>query len=79
MKKKLIVSLLLVLSGCSWFSDNRIVVKPTRRIDTSSYEFRRVLAIFIKYRFETQKSIEWIMADLALAEYELSLKKEKEK
>ena len=78
MMKKMLIILLLSTSGCHWFADNRIVVKP-KPIDVNSPAFVRTLAIFIKYRYNTgNKSIEWIMADIELAKYKL-LRKEQEK
>ena len=79
-----IITILLLVCGCHWFEDNRIPVNQsarlTAKIDTSSYEFRRILAIMIKSRYKTEAymDVNWIMADLELAEYKQSLKKEGE-
>ena len=68
----LLWAIAMLLCGCAW-KDNRVVVTPTQQIiDTSSYEFRRSLAIMVKSHFDTgDKTTEEIMADLALAEYDL--------
>lgn len=67
--------LLLVVSGCSLFEENRVVITPTK-IDTVSYEFRRTLSLIIISRYDTgDKTLNDVMADLALAEYNLEIKK----
>ena len=78
LKRIIIILAIISLTGCSWFEDKRVAVKP-KQIDTSSYKFRRVLAILIKQRYETTMSadeiVRWIYADEALKKY---LEKENE-
>jgi len=62
----------MLLCGCAWSEDNRVVVTPTQQIETFSYEFLKTLSIMTKARFDTgNKTTEEIMADLSLAEYNL--------
>ena len=71
-KRIIIIIAIISLTGCSWFEDKRVVVKP-KQIDTSSYEFRRALALIIKSRYETTMSadeiVRWMYADEALKKY----------
>ena len=70
MKKILIITLLL-LSGCSWFEDKRIVVKPE---PVDNKDRWMVLAPYIKEHFDTgDMTIEEIAFELAYAEYNMSL------
>ncbi len=69
MKWLIVPTLLLLLSGCSMFSDNRVTVKQFEQIDTTSYEFTRALSTFIKHRYKTDLTVEDIMFEMELARY----------
>ena len=78
--KKIIITIticcfILLINGCAWFENNQITVKPitkqATKINTNSREFRRMLAIMCKQHFKTEdyQTVDWIEADLYLAEY----------
>lgn len=60
--------LLMLLEGCSWFEDKRIVIEP-EPIDIK--ERWRALAYFVKQHFETDKTVEEIAFMLYYAAYKL--------
>ena len=60
----LFLLLLSSLSGCAWFEDKRVAVKPFLEIDPNSPEFRRTLSLILNNRYEYMN---WIRADLELA------------
>lgn len=69
--KNILIILLLLLSGCAWFEDKRIVVKPE---PVDNRDRWLVLAPYIKEHFDTgDMTVEEIAAELAWAEYKLSL------
>ncbi len=67
MKKILIITLLL-LSGCSWFEDKRVVVKP----DTTSPEYKQMVKLLINNRYDSEY-LKQIAFESAVAEYKMSL------
>lgn len=62
----LFLSIILTISGCSWFADNRIIEKP--KIDTTSPEYKEMLSRIIGNRYDSEY-IRIAVADKALAEY----------
>ena len=68
MKKIVIILLLLFLSGCSWFEDKRIRVKP----NTTSVEYKQMVKLLINNRYNSEY-LRMKAADAAYAEYKLSL------
>lgn len=70
--KKILITILIIslLSGCSWFEDKRVVVKPE---PVDNRDRWKVLAIFIKSNNPTDMTVEEIAAELAYAEYKMSL------
>ena len=71
MKKILInilIILLLLLSGCSWFEDKRIAVKP----DTTSPEYKQMTKLLINSRYNNEYR-KLLAFELAYAEYKMSL------
>jgi len=68
-KYTLCLLLILFLSGCSWFADNRVVVKP-EPVDIRNRW--KILARFIKQRYPTEMTLEEIAAELAYQEYLLN-------
>jgi len=73
MKKVLIVICCLVLvGGRSNPNNRRNIIKPEpTKIEYSARW--KALAIFVKQHFETDKSINWIAADLSRAAYDLGI------
>ena len=69
LKLPLYLSLILLISGCSWFADKRIVVKPP---PVDSRDRWKALAPFVKNHFKTDMTINEIAAELAYAEYLLN-------
>lgn len=69
-KRILIIIAIISLAGCSSFQDNKVPVKP-KPIDTSSREFLMALSTFVKNRYQTDKTVEEIMTDIAVAQYYL--------
>ena len=67
MKKILIVTLLgTIFSGCSWFADNRVVVKPELVDNRDKW---KALAPFVKKHFTTDMTVDEIAAELYYQEY----------
>jgi len=66
--KKILIILLLLLSGCSLFEDKRIVVKP----DTTSPEYKQMVKLLINSRYNSEY-LKQIAFELAVAEYNMSL------
>ena len=67
--KKILIILLLLLSGC--FQDNRVVIKPE---PVDNMDRWLMLAPYVKKHFDTgDKTLDEIAIMLAWAEYELSL------
>ena len=56
-----------LISGCSWFADNRVVVKP--KVDVTSPAFKEMLSNIINQRYKTVMMLRDIEADLAYREY----------
>ena len=65
----LFLSIILTISGCSWFADNRIVEKPE---PVDNRDRWKALAPFVKKHFKTDMTVEEIAAELALQEYLLN-------
>lgn len=65
-RRMLLIPFLLLLSGCSLFSDKRIVVK-SKPIDNRNRW--KALAPFVKNHFKTDMTVKEIAAELAYAEY----------
>jgi len=68
--KKILIILLLLLVGCASPGNKRVDIK--RPIDNRAKW--KVLAPLVKKYFKTDMPVEWIAAELNLAEYELSRK-----
>jgi len=66
MIKRILITAILLLSGCS--SDNRVVIKP-KQIDTNSYGFLRAISVHTKNRYETSLTVEEIMAEISYQQY----------
>ena len=66
--KKIVALIILcgILSGCSWFADKRVVVKPE---PVDNRDRWKALAPFIKKHFKTDMTVEEIAAELAYQEY----------
>lgn len=64
--------LIIGLTGCSWFADKRVIVKP--KIDTTSPKFRKLLSDVIKGRYKTESALRDIEAELVYQKYLLWLK-----
>ena len=60
---------ILTISGCVWFSDNRIAVK--HEINTNSPQYKEMLSRIIGNRYESEEFLRIAAADLSLAEYNL--------
>ena len=67
-----LICCLILIGGCSWFADKRVVVKP--KIDITSSEVREILSIIIKQRYKTEMILKEIEAELAYQEYLADLK-----
>lgn len=65
----LFLFLIIALSGCALFEDNRKVLKP--KIDTTSPEYKEMLSIIINNRFDSEY-LRIAAADRALQEYLLN-------
>jgi len=63
----LFLSIILTISGCSWFADNRIVEKP--KLDTP--EYKEMLSKIIGNRYDSEY-LRFVAADKALQEYLLN-------
>lgn len=61
--------IILICSGCSWFADNRVIVKP--KIDTTSPEYKEMLSKIINSRYDSEY-LRIASADLAYQEYLLN-------
>ena len=71
-RMKLLIICLMLIVGCSQNNINKVISKPESRI--IDYRDRwKALAPFIKIHFDTDKSVEWIAADLSLAAYNLGI------
>ena len=65
----LFLFLILTISGCVWFADNRIAVK--HEINTNSPQYKEMLSRIIGNRYESEEFLRIAAADLSLAEYNL--------
>ena len=78
-KLPLYLSFIILISGCTLschpFKDNRVPIKSTKKIDTTSPQFREILSIFIKQRYKTDMTLKEIQAELAYQEYLIEKKK----
>jgi len=64
--------LILFLSGCAWFEDKRIVIKP-EPVDIR--DRWKILARFVKQRYPTEMTVEEIAFELSLAAYQEEISK----
>jgi len=67
------LTFIIIISGCSWCADKRVVVKPE---PVNNRDRWKVLAPFIKQHFITDMTVEEIAAELAYQEYLLNKKDE---
>lgn len=44
---------IILISGCSWFADNRILVKP-KKVDITSAKYQKILSIMLNRRYESE-------------------------
>ena len=65
-KLPLYLFLIIIISGCSCFSDSRIAIKP--KIDTNSPRYKEMLSMIIGNRYDSE-FLRIISADKAYQEY----------
>jgi len=66
------LSLIILVSGCSWFADKRIRIEP--KIDITSPKYKKMLSMIIGNRYDSEY-LRTIAADQAHQEYLLSRKR----
>jgi len=63
---------IIFISGCSWFADNRIVIKPESLEPIDNKQRWLLLAPYIKKHFKTDMTVAEIAAELSYQEYLLN-------
>jgi len=77
MFKKILTICLIFIGGCTWFADKREVIKAKPMMDPNSPEFREILSLVIKNKYDFGM-LRKLTADKALQEYYLFSKPNEE-
>jgi len=67
-KRLIIIGFLFLCSGCSWFADNRIHVKP-KDIDITLPKYKKILHNIINNRYKNESMLRDIESELAYQKY----------